>query len=95
MPDSPKRLSAILNETADVKVVPSGAAYLLWLYCTKVAGFAPEAARYIREKTGLYLSIGDQFGGNGAHFLRMNAAYPRAVLQDGLIRLKEGPADTI
>lgn len=75
-----------------IKVVPSEATYLLWLDCTKTAGYAPEAARFIREKTGLYLSEGSQYGGNGAHFLRMNIACPRPLLQDGLSRLKEGLA---
>lgn len=77
----------VKNEVAGVKVVPSEATYLLWLDC-----IAPEAARFIRERTGLYLSAGGQFGGNGAHFMRMNVACPRSVLLDGLTRLKEGMA---
>ncbi len=49
-----------------------------------------DLASRIREKTGLYLSGGAQFGGNGEHFLRLNIACPRAVLLDGLERLKKG-----
>lgn len=87
-----KKLAAdyVQNEFPCVKAVPSEATYLLWLDCTKIIGFAPEAAGFIRKKTGLYLTAGDSFGGNGEHFLRMNAACPRAALQDGLARLKEG-----
>lgn len=49
-------------------------------------GFVWEAARFIGKKTGLYLSEGSQFGGNGVDFLRMNAACPRLFLQDGGVR---------
>lgn len=73
-----------------IKVVPSQATYLLWLDCTGTIGTASEAARFIREETGLYLSRGGQFGGNGERFLRMNIACPRTVLMDGLKRLGEG-----
>ena len=75
-----------------IKVAHSEATYLLWLDCTDMVGLASDAARFIREKTGLYLSEGGQFGGNGERFLRMNIACPRAVLMDGLKRLKEGMA---
>lgn len=75
-----------------IQVVSSEATYLLWLDCSSMTGFASEAAGFIREKTGLYLSAGNQFGGDGGNFLRMNIACPRSVLEDGLCRLKEGIA---
>ena len=80
------------NEIANIKIVPSEATYLLWLDCTKMVGFASEAVRFIRDRTGLYLSEGGQFGAGGEHFLRMNAACPRSLLLDGLARLKAGIA---
>lgn len=80
------------REIPKLRIVPSQATYLLWLDCGKIPGFAWEAAGFIREKTGLYLSEGRQFGGNGADFLRMNAACPRSRLRDGLKRLKHGLA---
>ncbi|MCD8012764.1 MAG: pyridoxal phosphate-dependent aminotransferase [Lachnospiraceae bacterium] len=46
-------------------------------------------AQYIRNKTGLYLSSGNQYGGNGERFLRMNLACPRAYVQEGMKRLEE------
>lgn len=82
----------ITKEMAHVRLVPSEATYLLWLDCTKITGTVSEAVGFIREKTGLYVSAGIQFGGNGEHFLRMNAACPRPVLLDGLSRLKNGMA---
>lgn len=80
----------VAEQIPQIKIVPSQATYLLWLDCTKMVGSASEAARFIREKTGLYLSEGSQYGGNGESFLRMNIACPHSVLQDGLNRLKEG-----
>lgn len=77
-------------EIPQVQVVPSQATYLLWLDCRRMAGSAGEAADFIREKTGLYLSEGSQYGDSGKDFLRMNAACPRQTLEDGLLRLKAG-----
>lgn len=82
----------IREQVPQIEVVPSQATYLLWLHCGRMAGFAAEAAEYVREKTGLYLSAGNQFGAGGGDFLRMNIACPREVLEDGLHRLKEGIA---
>lgn len=82
----------IQEQVPQIEVVPSQATYLLWLHLGRMAGSAAEAAEYIREKTGLYLSAGKQFGAGGGNFLRMNIACPRTVLEDGLRRLKEGIA---
>lgn len=82
----------VAAQIPQIKVAASNATYLLWLDCTAMVGLASEAAQFIREKTGLYLSEGGQFGGNGDRFLRLNIACPRAVLRNGLNRLKEGLA---
>lgn len=80
-------------EIPHAQAAPSEATYLLWLDCTRIRSFsAPEAAAFIRKETGLYVSEGAQFGGNGAQFLRINAACPRASLRQGLILLKKGLA---
>lgn len=73
-----------------LKLLPSQATYLLWLDCAALPGTAEEIAEKIRRKTGLYLSEGGQFGGDGNHFLRFNIACPRSVLEDGLERLRRG-----
>ena len=75
-----------------LQVVPSHATYLLWLDCTGMMGSAMEAAQYIRNKTGLYLSEGSQYGNCGKNFLRLNIACPHSTLEDGLKRLQEGIA---
>lgn len=81
-------------EIPEIKLVPSQATYLLWLDCSSIPGFEGKAAaRFIREKTGLYLSSGTQYGGDGKSFLRMNIACPQEILKDGLNRLKQGIYD--
>lgn len=80
----------VKNEIPQAEVISSDATYLLWIYCKNMIGAAAEAATIIRESTGLYLSAGSQFSGNGVDFLRMNIACPRSTLKDGLQRLKVG-----
>lgn len=89
-----KKLAAayIEKEIPGVRAVASQATYLLWLDCSGLIGCGREAAGFLRRETGLYLSEGSPYGGNGADFLRMNIACPRAVLKDGLERLKNGLA---
>ena len=78
------------KELPQIKLVSSEATYLLWLDCSKLPVTAAELTGLIRENTGLYLSEGGQFGGNGARFIRMNIACPKETLRDGLERLKKG-----
>lgn len=83
-------LRYVKENLPQLHVVPSRATYLLWLDCSAVCEDSEELATKIREKTGLYLSAGTQFGGNGKKFLRWNIACPRVTLLDGLERLKRG-----
>lgn len=80
----------IQKEIPQLKVVASQATYLMWLDCSRLTDSSEELAEVIRESTGLYLSEGGQYGGDGTHFLRLNVACPRSVLEDGLNRLKKG-----
>ena len=70
-------------------LVPAEATYLLWLDCASLHMEADALVDHIRKTTGLFLSSGSQFKGNGHAFLRMNIACPRSVLQDGLRRLQK------
>lgn len=71
-------------------MVESHATYLFWLDCSEITENSTQLAEFIRSKTGLYLSAGGHYRGNGAQFLRLNAACPRSVLLDGLERLRQG-----
>ena len=91
--ENKKRAVEFVRETIPhARVVPSHATYLLWLDCSDMAGSATEAAEFIREKTGLYISEGSQYGQAGESFLRINVACPRSTLEEGLERLRRGLA---
>ena len=78
------------KELPNLTLVPSHATYLLWLDCHRVIGDAAELGRYLRSETGLYLSAGVTYGGNGNQFLRMNIACPKSRVEDGIKRLQKG-----
>lgn len=89
--ENKKQVVAFLEtELKEITVVPSEATYLLWLDCSRITDDTKTFARFLREQTGLYVSAGAQYGGDGNKFLRMNVACPRATLEDGLTRLQQG-----
>lgn len=79
----------IVNEIPDISAVHAEATYLLWIDCRKIAGDSSELCRFLRKKTGLYVSDGREYR-NGDGFLRMNLACPLERVMDGLVRLKRG-----
>lgn len=82
--------SYISEHIPQIKPLPEKATYLMWLDITGTGGSSSQLAEFIRRETGLYLSDGKAYSGDGEHFLRMNIACPRSVLNDGLERLKSG-----
>ncbi len=78
----------IREELSLIHAVPQDATYLMWLDVSRYTDDAAELQRRIREKTGLYLSAGNIYGGAGSRFLRLNIACPEALLEDGLNRLR-------
>lgn len=83
-------LEFINEKLPELKVVKSDATYLLWIDCSKITEDSAELCKYIRSNTGLYVSNGYVYGGNGKTFMRMNIACPRIRLEDGLSRLEAG-----
>lgn len=71
-----------------IKAVKGEATYLLWIDCHSLNMSSDNLAEKIRELTGLYLSEGCEYRGDGRFFLRMNLACPKNRLEDGLNRLK-------
>lgn len=85
------RIRAFIAESIpEIRVLGSEATYLLWLDVSALTENSRLLARYLRERTGLILSAGEVYRGNGNAFLRMNAAYPASQIEDGLARLKRG-----
>lgn len=77
----------------DASLVDGDATYLLWIDCSKFAGSSTEFCKFLRDTTGLYLSAGIGFRGDGERFVRLNIACPRKTLIDGLNRLAKGISD--
>ena len=73
-----------------VKIVSGPATYLLWLDVSIVSANSQELADYIRKETGLIVSPGIIYRGNGNKFLRLNLASPISMVEDGISRLITG-----
>mgnify|MGYP004510556971 CR=1 FL=1 len=76
-----------------IRLVRSEATYLLWADCSEIlkdGSDSRELCGFIREKTGLFISNGKAYGGNGADFVRINIACPRSVMLEGLERFAKG-----
>jgi cystathionine beta-lyase len=83
------------EELPQIGLVSGHATYLLWLDCSQITDDSTRLSADIRAESGLWLSAGSDFGGNGNQFLRMNIACPRESLEDGLNRLKKGIYDIL
>lgn len=83
-------VSEALQEEADITAISQQATYLMWIDCSQLCKDTHELCTFLRKHTGLILSDGSQFRGNGSSFLRMNIACPRATLMDGIQRFKKG-----
>ena len=80
----------INREIPGAKAVMSDATYLLWIDVSGTGHDGDEVQAWIRKETGLYVNEGSEYGDAGKNFLRMNLACPRATVEEGLKRLKEG-----
>lgn len=68
----------------------SEATYLLWLDCSRITTDSTMLTQFIRDKTGLYLTSGIEYGENGNGFIQNEYSLSQSRLFDGLERFKEG-----
>ncbi len=80
----------IANKLPELHTVVQNATYLMWIDCSEITNDSTALCDFIRRETGLFLSQGAQFRGNGNRFVRMNIACPRSILDDGLDRFYRG-----
>lgn len=73
-----------------VKIVSGPATYLMWLDVSEISKDSKKLADYIRKETGLIVSPGSIYRGNGSQFLRLNLASPLPMVEDGINRLITG-----
>ena len=76
------------SELPHIHLVDNKATYLLWLDISFYSHDSEEFARDLREKTGLFVSPGKQFGKGGESFLRINVATSLNNVKDACERLK-------
>lgn len=72
-----------------IKPIKPEATYMLWLDCSKLGLNNEELKKFFIEKVGLGLNDGPVFGTEGEGFQRMNLACPRAVVEEGLLRIRK------
>jgi cystathionine beta-lyase len=70
-----------------IKVVQPEAMYLIWLDCLSLGLDADELDRLFYQEAGVYLENGQQYGQEGAGFMRINIACPRTILAEALSRI--------
>jgi cystathionine beta-lyase len=83
----------IKNKLPKLKVVSGAANYLLWVDVSQVTADSEALVEHLHEKTGLLVTPGSIYGGNGQKFIRINLASPLSLIKDGLNRLAIGLAD--
>lgn len=72
-----------------IEIITGRATYLMWLKIDRISSDSEELANFIREKSGLILSAGEVYRGNGKAFLRINLACPLSWVKDGMNRLQK------
>ena len=70
-----------------LNVVFSEASYLLWVDVSAYTDNSEEFCKDLREKTGLYVSDGVEYGRGGEGFIRINLATQKSNVIDGINRL--------
>ncbi|MDR1224151.1 MAG: pyridoxal phosphate-dependent aminotransferase [Tannerella sp.] len=69
-------------------VLPLEATYLAWVDCSSLGLPSAEIARILIDKEKLWINEGTIYGAAGEGFIRLNIACPRALLLEGLGRIK-------
>ena len=74
----------------EVQIISGNATYLMWIDVQKISTDSQELAEFIRQETGLIISAGSVYRGNGHDFIRINLACPLTMVKDGMQRLATG-----
>ncbi|MCU4166586.1 MalY/PatB family protein [Carboxylicivirga caseinilyticus] len=72
-----------------LSILPLEATYLLWIDCSKLPITTDELAVKMLKEGNIQINEGTIYGKAGEGFIRINIACPRAVLKEGLNRMKK------
>ena len=78
----------IAQNCKGLSVINAEATYLLWVKLPDGID-GSEFAQRLKEKTGLFIIGGNEYGKTGENFVRINLACPRSILEDAMERLKK------
>ena len=89
--DNRKALETYLAEALpEAYVVPQEATYLVWVDMSALLPDTSALCAFLRREYAVWITAGAQYRGNGAMFVRVNVACPRALLIEGLRAFVEG-----
>lgn len=80
----------IAGNIPELKDVSGSCTYLSWIDARRLGGKAAGFAKKLRQETGLWIVDGKVYGKAGEGYLRINAASPRSMVEEGMKRLKDG-----
>ena len=80
----------ITDNIPALKDVSGPCTYLSWIDARGLGEKAVGFAKKLRRDTGLWIIDGKAYGKAGEGYLRINAASPRSIVEDGMNRLKRG-----
>ncbi len=78
----------IERELPQLRLIDNDATYLLWIDISHYSKDSDTFTKELRNKTGLFVSSGKQFGTGGNGFIRVNVATSLANVKDACERLK-------
>ena len=78
----------VRRRLAGVAVAPPDATYLAWLDCRDAAIPGGDPFTFFLETARVALNDGTAFGRSGQGFVRLNFGCPRAILTEGLDRMR-------
>lgn len=84
---------SLKTNVPEISVSPADSLYLAWLDCRRLRMTPDQLNAFMLNDVGLWLNRGDEFGAEGAGFMRMNLGCPRQRLDEALSRLKIAVSD--
>ena len=77
------------RELPQIKMCVPEASFAIWLDFRRLGLAQNELVRLLVDRARLALSDGSSFGREGSGYMRMNVGVPRAILDEGLRRLRD------
>jgi cystathionine beta-lyase len=81
-------LREVPKQLPGVTMTPTEATYLAWLDCREARVPGRDPYTFFLDKAKVALNDGRAFGAGGDGFVRLNFACPRAMLEDGVARMR-------